>query len=105
MSGPDPYDSVIDRFEALCRVVVHEPVETSRQLLQSANVPKSTGYRALSVLGYASIHCINPHTQTIIAQRDFDLFDAFTDVPAVDTPDRQALTNNPLAIPGVDQGG
>ena len=28
------------------------------------------------------------------------LFQAFTDNPQVDMPDRQALENNPLAIPG-----
>jgi G3E family GTPase len=30
-----------------------------------------------------------------------DLFRAFTDTPRVDQPDRQALTDNPLAIPGM----
>ena len=28
------------------------------------------------------------------------MFAAFTDTPAVDTPDRQAVTDNPLAVPG-----
>jgi G3E family GTPase len=30
-----------------------------------------------------------------------DLFAAFTGVPRLDTPDRAALTDNPLAVPGV----
>jgi G3E family GTPase len=30
-----------------------------------------------------------------------DLFDAFTGKPAIDRPDRQALENNPLAVPGL----
>lgn len=31
------------------------------------------------------------------------LFDAFTGTPAVDTPDKAALTDNPLAIPGMSK--
>ncbi|MCD7110614.1 GTP-binding protein [Rhizobium sp. DKSPLA3] len=30
-----------------------------------------------------------------------DLFDAFTGKPAIDRPDRQALSDNPLAVPGL----
>jgi G3E family GTPase len=30
-----------------------------------------------------------------------DLFDAFTGTPAIDRPDRQALSDNPLAVPGL----
>ena len=30
-----------------------------------------------------------------------DLFDAFLGKPRIDTPDREALENNPLAIPGM----
>jgi hypothetical protein len=29
------------------------------------------------------------------------LFDAFTGRPSIDTPDREALENNPLSIPGI----
>jgi hypothetical protein len=29
------------------------------------------------------------------------LFDAFTGTPRIDQPDRQALEDNPLAIPGM----
>ncbi len=30
-----------------------------------------------------------------------DLFDAFTGTPRIDRPDRQAMEDNPLAIPGM----
>lgn len=30
-----------------------------------------------------------------------DLFDAFTGKPRIDRPDRQALADNPLAVPGM----
>ena len=30
-----------------------------------------------------------------------DLFDAFTGKPCIDRPDRQALSDNPLAVPGL----
>lgn len=30
-----------------------------------------------------------------------DLFDAFTGTPAIDRPDRAALEDNPLAVPGL----
>ncbi|WP_419906838.1 CobW family GTP-binding protein [Hoeflea sp.] len=45
-------------------------------------------------------------TRLVLITRDLDesyvsrLFHAFTGVPQVDTPDRQALEGNPLAIPG-----
>ncbi len=50
---------------------------------------------------------IDHRTRLVMIVRDMDesyirrLFDAFTGVPRTDTPDRAALTNNPLAIPGV----
>ncbi len=46
-------------------------------------------------------------TRLVMIVRNMDegyirrLFDAFTGVPRTDTPDRAALTDNPLAIPGV----
>lgn len=46
-------------------------------------------------------------TRMVIIGSDLDetwvrrLFDAFTGKPAVDTPDREALENNPLSIPGI----
>ncbi|MBW8640580.1 GTP-binding protein [Hoeflea sp. WL0058] len=49
-------------------------------------------------------------TRLVIISRDIDenyvrrLFDAILDTPSVDTPDREALENNPLAVPGVRMG-
>jgi G3E family GTPase len=45
-------------------------------------------------------------TKLVMITKDMDeefvkgLFNAFNNVPATDTPDREALANNPLAIPG-----
>ncbi|MEM7216351.1 MAG: GTP-binding protein [Pseudomonadota bacterium] len=47
-----------------------------------------------------------PQTQLIVIGKGLDitmvksLFDSFSDTAAVDTPDRAAMTENPLAIPG-----
>lgn len=35
---------------------------------------------ALEILGYHSIHWINKHTQNLISENDFKLFDGFTDI-------------------------
>ena len=35
---------------------------------------------ALNLLGFHSIHWLNPHTQSLISDRDFFLFDGFTDI-------------------------
>ncbi len=37
--------------------------------------------KALEILGFHAIHWLNPHTQSIISDNDFVLFDAFTDIP------------------------
>ena len=50
-------------------------------------------------------------TRLVMIVRDLDpqvirrLFDAFLGVPAIDTPDRAALTDNPLAPPGLSRRG
>jgi len=36
---------------------------------------------ALEALGFHAIHWLNPHSRNLIAQEDFFLFDAFTDIP------------------------
>jgi len=36
---------------------------------------------ALTLLGFHSIHWLNPHSRTLISRDDFCLFDAFTDIP------------------------
>lgn len=36
---------------------------------------------ALKKLGYDSIHWLNPKTQAVITEKDFQLFDGFTDIP------------------------
>lgn len=36
---------------------------------------------ALEILGFQSIHWLNPHTQSLIGEEDFLLFDGFTDIP------------------------
>jgi tetratricopeptide (TPR) repeat protein len=36
--------------------------------------------RALNILGFHSIHWLNPHTRTLIGDKDFFLFDGFTDI-------------------------
>lgn len=52
----------------------------------------------------------DPHdrrTRLVLITRDLpeafvrDLFDAFTGTPKIDRPDRAALADNPLAIPGL----
>ncbi len=49
-------------------------------------------------------------TRLVMIVRDLDpavirrLFDAFLGIPAIDTPDRAALTDNPLAPPGLSRG-
>ena len=50
MTSHNPYEHALDRFEAMCNSVISGPAHSPRQLVISAGMPKSTGYRMLSTL-------------------------------------------------------
>ena len=58
---------------------------------------KTNGYNAF-ITHYANL--LKNKVDAFVIGSELVSMTAFTDTPAVDTPDRQAVTDNPLAVPG-----